>query len=281
MSRAERKQLVEKDNRDLSIKRQCELLDVHRSGLYYRPCPEKERDHELMQLIDQRFLKTPYYGSRRMAGWLKRQGYQVERKKVRNLMKRMGLRAVRPKPRLSIPGDGHSVYPYLLRNLRITHPGQVWATDITYVPMEKGHMYLIAIMDLYSRYVVNWSLSNTLDSQWVRNVVEEAIDQHGAPEIMNSDQGAQFTSEPYLSLLKAHDVKISMDGKGRAIDNIFIERLWRSVKYEEIYARPAGDGLELYRNLKQYFWRFNEEDPKEALGYQTASEYYYEKEKAA
>jgi putative transposase len=277
MSRQERKQLVDKDNRDLSIKRQCELLDVHRSGLYYQPCPEKQEDHELMQVIDKRFLKTPHYGSRRMAGWLRQQGYQVKRKRVRSLMNRMGLRALRPKPKLSIPGKGHPVYPYLLRNLTITRPGQVWATDITYVPMEKGHMYLMAIMDLYSRYVVNWSLSNTMDSKWVSNVVEEAIDQHGAPEIMNSDQGSQFTSEPYLALLKSHDVKISMDGKGRAIDNIFIERLWRSVKYEEIYARPARDGLELYRNLKQYFWRFNEEDPKEALGYQTASEYYYEK----
>lgn len=277
MNREERKKLVEKDHQYLSIKRQCDLLSVHRSGLYYKPCRVKEQDHELMQLIDKRFLKTPYYGSRRMAGWLRHQGYQVNRKKVRNLMSRMGLRAIRPKPRLSIPGNGHPVYPYRLRNLSIERPGQVWATDITYVPMEKGHMYLIAIMDLYSRYVVNWSLSNTMDSEWVSHVVTEAIHQHGAPEIMNSDQGAQFTSEPYLAVLKAHDVKISMDGKGRAVDNVFVERLWRSVKYEEIYARPASDGLELYRNLTEYFWRFNEEDPKEALGYQTASKYYYGK----
>jgi putative transposase len=277
MSREERKQLVDKHHRDLSIKRQCDLLAVHRSGLYYQPCPEKQEDDELMHLIDQRFLKTPYYGSRRMAGWLRQQGYQVKRKKVRSLMKEMGLRAIHPKPKLSIPGKGHPIYPYLLRNLAITRPGQVWATDITYVPMAKGHMYLMAIMDLYSRYVVNWSLSNTMDSKWVSKVVEEAIERHGAPEIMNSDQGAQFTSEPYLALLKRNNVKISMDGKGRAVDNIFIERLWRSVKYEEIYARPPADGKALYWNLKAYFWRFNEEDPKEALGYRTASEYYHKK----
>lgn len=274
MSRTERQGSVEMDHPELSIKRQCELLTVHRSGLYYKPQGEKEADLELMRVIDERYLETPYYGSRRMAKWLKAQGYEVERKKVRTLMRKMGLRAVHPKPKLSAPGDEHHVYPYLLRGLWVHHPGQVWVTDITYVPMERGFMYLIAIMDLYSRFIVNWSLSNTMDAQWVKRVVEEAIELHGAPEIMNSDQGAQFTSTPYIQLLKDHEVRISMDGKGRVLDNIFIERVWRSVKYEEIYARPAEDARELYENLREYFRRFNEEDPKEALAYHTSREFF-------
>jgi putative transposase len=261
--------LVDKAHK-LSIKRQCELLSVHRSGIYYGPLRTDEKDEELMKVIDKRYLETPYYGSRRMARWLQRQGYSVGRKKVRTLMRRMGLRAIHPKPKLSLPGKEHEVHPYLLRGLSIDRPGQVWVTDITYVPMERGFMYLIAVMDLYSRFVVNWSLSNTMDAQWVRGVVKEAMALYKAPEIMNSDQGAQFTSRPYLELLKHKGVRISMDGKGRALDNIFIERLWRSVKYEEIYARPAADGLELYQNLRGYFHRFNEEDPKEALAYRTA-----------
>jgi len=214
MSRCARISLVDKAHK-LSIKRQCELLSVHRSGLYYGPLRTDEQDEGLMKVIDKRYLETPYYGSRRMAKWLQGQGHQVGRKKVRTLMRRMGLRAVHPKPKLSLPGSEHEVHPYLLRGLSIDRPGQVRVTDITYVPMERGFMYLIAVMDLYSRFVVNWGLSNTMDAQWVRSVVKEAIELYGAPEIMNSDQGAQFTSRPYLDLLKDNGVRISMDGKGR------------------------------------------------------------------
>jgi putative transposase len=257
----------------ISLRHQCRLLEIHRSGLYYTPAVESEENLLLMRLMDEQYLKTPFYGIRRLTEWLHSKGYQVNRKRVARLMELMGWQTLYQKRNLSKPGKGQYIYSYLLKGLAITHSNQVWAIDITYVPMRRGFMYLCAIIDLYTRYVVGWSISNTMTSDWVRQVVEDAIAEHGRPSIINSDQGSQFTSMEYTSLFD-EEMKLSMDGKGRAIDNIFIERLWRSVKYECVYLHAFEDGVQLYEGLKNYFQFYNHERLHQSLDYKAPAMLY-------
>jgi putative transposase len=228
----------------------------------------------LMKLIDRQYLATPFYGARKIAVELKKQrGFAVNRKRVRRLMQRMGIRAVYRRPGTSKPAQGHKVYPYLLRDLKITRPNQVWAADITYIPMARGFLYLVSIIDWYSRYVISWRLSNTMDADFCVAALEEALSK-GTPEIFNTDQGSQFTGEAFTGLLKEHGVRISMDGKGSYNDNLFIERLWRTVKYEEVYLKAYDDGHEARVSLGEYFHFYNTTRPHQALGYLTPAEVY-------
>jgi len=265
--------VVSNSHPSLSIAKQCRLLDISRSSLYYQPKDTSDEDLNLMKLIDRGYLAAPFYGSRKIAVWLKSQGHHVNRKRVRRLMRLMGIRAIYQRPRTSKPGPGHKIYPYLLRDLKITRPNQVWATDITYIPMAKGFMYLVAIIDVYSRYVLSWKLSNTMDASFCIEALEEAL-LKGKPEIFNTDQGAQFTSDAFTGLLKQHDIKISMDGKGSYNDNLFIERLWRTVKYEEVYLKAYQDGREARISLGKYFNFYNNERLHQALDYKTPVEVY-------
>ena len=228
-----------------------------------------------MKAIDQQYLATPFYGSRRMRVWLQRQGCRASRKRVQRLMRTMGLVAIYRRPRTSKPAPGHKVYPYLLGGMDITRPNQVWAADITYIPMARGFLYLVAIMDWYSRYVVAWKLSNTLDADFCIQAQEEALGE-GRPEVFNTDQGGQFTGEAFTGLLEQHGVKISMDGKGRYSDNIFVERLWRTVKYEEVYSEAYTDGRQAKSDLDAYFCFYNTQRPHQALGYCTPAEVFNE-----
>jgi len=271
--------MIEMHHPQISRSRQCEILGVHRSGLYYQPVAESTENLAIMRLLDEQYYKTPFYGIRKLTEWLQNMDYAVNHKRVRRLMKLMGWKTLYREPNTSEPNKQHKVYPYLLKGRRIWKRNQVWQIDITYVPMRKGFMYLCAIIDVHTRYVVNWSISNTMSAEWCRQVVQEAIGRHGKPDIFNSDQGSQFTSEAYISLLKAHEIQISMDGKGRALDNIYIERLWRSVKYENIYLNVYEDGLSLYQGLKQYFAFYNNERLHESLDYRPP-EALYKKEAA-
>jgi len=248
-------------------------LDISRSSLYYQPIGISEEDLALMKLIDRQYLATPFYGARKIAAWLKSQGHQVNRKRVRRLMRVMGLKAIYRRPRTSKPAAGHKIYPYLLSGLKITRPNQVWAADITYIPMARGFLYLVAIIDWYSRYVLSWRLSNTLDASFCVKALEEAL-RKGKPEIFNTDQGAQFTSEVFIGLLEQHGVKVSMDGKGSYNDNLFIERLWRTVKYEEVYLKAYQDGTEAKIGLGNYFRFYNTERPHQTHSYRTPAEVY-------
>jgi len=265
--------VVDRRHPSLSIVRQCRLLDISRSGLYYQPVGISEEDLTLMKLIDCQYLATPFYGARKIAAWLKGQGQRVNRKRVRRLMRIMGLKAVYRRPRTSKAAPGHKIYPYLLGGLRITRPNQVWAADITYIPMARGFLCLVAIIDWYSRYVISWRLSNTLDTGFCVEALEEAL-KKGRPDIFNTDQGAQFTSEAFTGLLQQHGVRISMDGKGSYNDNLFIERLWRSVKYEEVYLKAYQDGREARIGLGNYFRFYNTERPHQTHGYRTPAEVY-------
>jgi putative transposase len=265
----ERRECVQPDHSELSIRRQCDLLSIHRSGFYYEPRKESELNLELMRLIDERYMKYSHMGVPSMTQWLRKdEGYEVNPKRIRRLYKLMGLKATVPGPHTSRAVKHHKKYPYLLNELEITHTNQVWATDITYIPMHKGFMYLMAVIDLHSRYVVGWSLSNSMSADWCTELVKDCIKRHEAPEIMNTDQGSQFTSEEFTGMLKDHEIRISMDSKGRAQDNIFIERLWRSVKYEQIYLKPAADGLELYQGLSEWFTYYNEERRHSSLDHE-------------
>lgn len=270
----ERRVMINKQQSSLSVVQQCRLLNVHRSGLYYQPCKESEENLFVMRLLDEQYFKTPFYGVRRLTAWLKQQGYCINRKRVKRLMELMGWQTIYRKPNTSKPCKENRIYPYLLRGLDINRANQVWAIDITYVPMRKGFMYLCAVIDIHTRYVVNWSISNTMTAEWCRQVVEEAIAQYGKPEILNTDQGSQFTSGVFTELLKEKEIQASMDGKGRAIDNIFIERLWRSVKYEHIYLRVPDDGVGLYKGLNDYFCFYNSERLHQSLGYKTPEVLY-------
>ncbi|MDA0735437.1 MAG: IS3 family transposase [Chloroflexi bacterium] len=273
MSRQRRREMVDRRHQMLSTVRQCALLGISRSSAYYqRRCPSR-KDLVLMKQIDQQYLSTPFYGSRRMKVWLGRQGHPVNRKRVRRLMRTMGVQAVYRRPRTSQPAPGHKVYPYLLGGLEITRPNQVWAADITYIPMPKGFLYLVAIMDWYSRHVVAWRLSNTLDADFCVETLAEALTK-GTPKVFNTDQGSQFTSEGFTGLLEQHEVRISMDGKGRYADNIFVERLWRTVKYEEVYLKAYTDGRQAKAGLKSYFHFYNTQRPHQALGYRTPAEVF-------
>ena len=263
---------------NISLYRQCDLLQIHRSGLYYTPVPENEENLHLMRLLDEQYYKTPFYGIRRLTAWLQKLGHLVNRKRIKRLMEIIGWRTIYRKRNTSKKSKENPVYPYLLRDLTIDHPNHVWAIDITYIPMQRGFMYLCAVIDVHTRYVVNWGISNTMTSLWCRQIVEEAIKANGQPEIINSDQGSQFTGSDYTSLLLQRDnpIAISNDGKGRAIDNIFIERLWKSVKYECIYINVFEDGMQLYEGLQKYFHFYNTERLHQSLDYQTP-EYAYRK----
>ena len=268
--------MVDAANKRLSVSRQCRLLQVNRSTVYYKKRPMKSMDLELMKLIDEQYLKTPSWGSRSMRNHLRRKGYKVNRKRVQRLMRLMGIEAIYPKPKTSRPHPDHKVYPYLLRNLTIDHPNQVWATDITYIPMSRGFMYLVAIMDWHSRKVLSWRLSNTLDTDFCIQALEEAISGYGKPEIFNTDQGSQFTSKAFTGVLKENNIAISMDGRGRVQDNIFIERLWWSLKYQYVYLWSFDDAKELRRGLGQWFRMYNQERSHQGLDDMTPDEVYYE-----
>jgi len=257
----------------LSLRRQCELLGLSRSSLYYEAAPESPENLALMRLIDEQYTRRPFYGSRRIARWLARQGQEVNRKRVQRLLRAMGLEAIYPKPKLSA-GRGHKVYPYLLRGVSVARADQVWSADITYVPLASGFMYLAAVIDWFSRLVVAWRLSNTLDGAFCQEMLEEALGR-GRPEVFNTDQGAQFTAGAWTGRLERAGVKVSMDGRGRCLDNVFVERLWRSVKYEDVYLRGYESVGELERGLRAYFAFYNGERPHQALAYRTPREVYH------
>jgi putative transposase len=261
--------LVESNHQKLSIVKQCELLAISRSGLYYEPVKESAGNLCLMRLLDEQYFKTPFYGVERLLVLLVVMGYTINRKRLRRLMKLMGWQTLYCTPRTTRIDPAAYKYPYLLKGLSVEIKNQVWAIDITYLPMKNGFMYLCAVIDLHTRYVVGWSVSNSMTAEWCAEIVKEAIATNGKPGIINSDQGSQFTSDVYINLLKENDIQISMDGKGRAIDNIFIERLWRTVKYEHIYLYVYPDGLSLYKGLQQYFTFYNDERRHQSLNYET------------
>jgi len=266
--------MIEKNNPELSVVRQSELLCIHRSGIYYTPCLESSFNLDLMKVIDEQFLDKPFYGISRMTEHLKSMGYRVNIKRIRRLYRLMDLRAIFPAPRTTWANKKHKKYPYLLRDLVITRANQVWATDITYIPMKHGFMYMVAIIDLYSRFVVNWGISNSLEADFCIEVLKEAINKHGRPDIFNTDQGVQFTCQEFIEVLENNEIRISMDGKGRALDNIFIERLWRTVKYENVYLHAYTDGLDLYRGLKKYFEFYNYQRVHQGIEYKIPSQLF-------
>jgi putative transposase len=260
---------------ELSVSRQCEILELNRTGVYYTPRPVSEEDLILMRRIDELHLKHPFYGARRLAKQLVRDGFEVGRLHVATLMRRMGIEAIYRRPRTSIPARDSLIYPYLLGGLRIDRANQVWASDLTYLPMAHGFLYLVAILDVASRKVLSFRVSNTMTPDFCVEALEEAIARFGAPEIMNTDQGSQFTSAAWTDVLKAEDTSISMDGKGRWIDNVFIERLWRSVKYEDVYLRSYENGREVQAGLTRYFDFYNRERIHQSHEYQTPDEIYF------
>ncbi len=263
----------------ISVSRQCQLLALPRSTRYHQPKPVPDKTLNLMRQIDELYMMQPFYGSRQMMRALQRLGYEVGRKRVSRLMRLMGLEAIYRKPNLSKSNPAHRVYPYLLRGLKVDRPNHVWATDITYIPVKGGFAYLCAVIDWHSRCVLSWELSNTLDASFCVRVLKRAIALHGVPEIFNTDQGCQFTSLEFTGVLKTHGVQISMDGKGRCLDNVFIERLWRSVKYEEVYLHAYVNLVEAERQLRAYFSFYNDRRPHSSHDGQTPSEVYHLKTK--
>ena len=259
----------------LPITKQCRILNISRSGVYYMPVPVSDKDRELMRTIDEIHLEEPYLGSRGIKSILKRKGYEVGRIHVRTLMRKMGIEALYKKPRLSKPHPGHKVYPYLLRGLDITEANSVWCSDITYIPMAKGFCYLVAVMDWASRKVLSWRLSNTLDVSFCIEALEEALMKYGIPDIFNTDQGSQFTSLEFTDILIKHDIKISMDGRNRWMDNIFIERLWKTVKYQEVYLKAYESISHAKKELAKFFDRYNTRRPHQGLGDRTPDEVYW------
>ncbi len=255
------------------MRRQCQLLGLNRSSLYYQPAAETAENLRLMRLLDAEYAAQPFYGSRRMTAWLIRRGEAVNRKRVQRLMRLMGLEALYPKPRLSAAAPGHRVYPYLLRGVTIERPDQAWSADITYVPLAAGFMYLAAVIDWFSRYVLAWRLSNTLDGSFCLDMLGEALSR-GRPEVFNTDRGVQFTAQAWTGRLEAAGVAVSMDGRGRALDNVFVERLWRTVKYEDVYLHGYEAVPALQRGLGRYFPFYNEERPHQALAYQAPGQVY-------
>lgn len=266
--------MIERTHPDLSIRRQCELVGLNRSTLYYEPAQESALNLELMRLMDEQYLKTPFYGWPRMLAYLRRLGYEVNHKRVRRLLQKMGIQAIYPKPKTSVSNAEHKIYPYLLRGLEITHVNQVWSADITYIPMPHGFMYLVAVMDWYSRYVLAWQLSNTLESGFCLDALHQAL-LWGKPEIFNTDQGTQFTSNRFTDCLIKVGIQISMDGRGRALDNIFTERLWRSVKYEDVYPKGYDTVPSLEHGLDGYFHLYNHERLHQSLAYRTPAEVHF------
>jgi putative transposase len=270
---SQRRTLVGPDP-DVSVRRQCEILALNRSSLYYESVGIDPEELELMRRIDELHLKYAFFGSRRISQELRTQGLVVNRKRVQRLMRIMDLEGVAPKPNTSRPAPEHPVFPYLLRNLTVSRPNQVWAADITYIPLARGFAYLVAIMDWYSRRVLAWRLSNSLDTAFCVEAVENALARFGQPEIFNTDQGSQFTAEDFTQVLRARGIKISMDGKGRCLDNVFVERLWRSLKYEEVYLNDYDNLVEARSGIGHYFAFYNDRRPHQALGYQTPAGFF-------
>jgi putative transposase len=281
LSVEQRRGLIEVGHPELSVRRQCELLGLNRSTLYYEPAVESAENLAVMQLIDKEYTAHPFYGSRKMSKWLHEvMKLEVNRKRVQRLMRLMGLVAIYPKPKLSLPGCGHKVFPYLLRDVKIERVNQVWSTDITYIGLPGGFMYLAAIIDWYSRYVIAWRLSNTLDGLFCLELLQEAL-LLGTPEVFNTDQGVQFTALAFTQLLLAAGVAVSMDGKGRCLDNVFVERLWRTLKYEDIYLNGYETVPQLETGLGQYFPFYNEERLHQSLDYRTPGQVYREGQRKA
>lgn len=280
MSRADRKEKIKKD-RTLTIKRKCELPGIERTGMYYKAKDRTEEDLEIMKLMDEIHMEYPFMGSRMIRDKLLEKGHVVNRKKVRRLMREMGISAVCPKPGTSKRNRMHRVYPYLLRNFKIERPNQVWAADITFIPMARGWLYLVVVMDLYSRYILSWKLSNSLDATFCVEALEEATGNYEKPEIFNTDQGAQFTSEEFTDHLKGEEIAISMDGKGSWMDNVFIERLWRSLKYEEVYLKGYESVNEAKEGIENWIRFYNEGRRHQSLGRLTPEQVYRNQEKAA
>jgi putative transposase len=274
MSRGKRKAMIQRDHADLSLSQQCQVLAISRSSFYYTPKGESAENLSLMRRIDELFLKYPFYGSRQMVRQLRREGVCVGRHRVRRLMRLMGLEAIYQAPRTSDPHPEHRVYPYLLRNLEVSLPNHVWCADITYIPVQRGFLYLVAIMDWATRHVLAWRLSNTMDSGFCVEALNEALSKYGKPQIFNTDQGSQFTSFDFTGILKGAEITISMDGRGRCMDNIFIERLWRSLKYEAIYLHELTDGFKAERVIGEWIGFYNTERPHSSLDGQTPAEAY-------
>ena len=274
MSRGERQALVDRADPHLSIVRQCQLLKVARSTLYYQPVPVSDDDLAVMRRLDEQYLVTPFYGARRMVAVLRRDGFAVNRKRIRRLMRVMGIEAIYQKPNTSRGHPEHKVYPYLLRGMAIEQPNQVWCADITYIPMAKGFVYLVAVMDWFSRRVLAWRLSIGMDTDFCVEALQEAMERFGQPEVFNTDQGVQFTSAAFLDELEGRGVRISMDGKGRFLDNIFIERLWRSLKYEEVFIKAYGSIAEARHSISAWLSFYNDERPHQALNYRTPSQVF-------
>jgi putative transposase len=266
--------MIEPDHPLLSVRRQCEVLGLNRSTLYYEPIGESAENLYLMRLIDEQYMRTPFYGWPRMTAFLRRQGYQVNHKRVQRLMQKMGMQAIYPKPRTSKAEKSHKKYPYLLRGLEIVQPNYVWSADITYVPMRQGFMYLVAVLDWFSRYVLAWQLSNTLDGYFCLDALQRAL-RNGRPSIFNTDQGVQFTAHEFIDCLEKTNVRISMDGRGRAMDNLIIERLWRTIKYEDIYLKDYATVSELGKGLDNYFRFYNDERLHQSLEYRTPAEVHF------
>jgi putative transposase len=269
MSAPDRRRLVERHHGKLSVRRQCQLLGLARSGIYRSPRPANDNDLALLRRIDELFTAWPFLGSRRMTVMLRAEGYAINRKRVRRLMRKMGIAALGPKPRTSKPAPGRKIFPYLLRGLAIERPNQVWCADITYIPIGRGFLYLVAIMDWASRAVLAWRLSNTMDTAFCTAALEEALARFGRPDIFNTDQGSQFTSAAFTGTLAAAGVRISMDGRGRWMDNVFIERLWRSLKYEDIYLKGYADGREAKAGIASWIGFYNSRRPHQALDHRT------------
>ncbi len=267
--------MIDRDRPKLSVSRQCKLVGMSRSSLYYKPVGSDQEDLNTMAKMDGQYLQTPFYGSRRMRVWLRSQGHNVNRKRVRRLMRLMGLDTVYRRPNTSKASPEHRTYPYLLRGLHVTRANQVWVADITYIPMARGFVYLVAIMDHFSRHVLSWRLSNTLDVDFCVEALEEALSK-AKPDIFNTDQGSQFTSNVFTNMLLEQGIQISMDGKGRYLDNIFVERLWRTVKYEEVYLRAYESVREARARIEAYMNFYNNERPHQALGYRTPAQVYHE-----
>ena len=276
MSAPDRRAKLDRHHPDLSVRRQCEMLNVARSGVYRARRPANDNDLDLMRRIDELFLRHPFLGSRRLVALLRADGLRVNRKRVRRLMRLMGIVPLGPKPRTSKPGAGHKIYPYLLRNLKIDRANQVWCADITYLPIGRGFLYLVAIMDWYSRAVLAWRVSNTMDVSFCVSALEDALARFGKPEIFNTDQGSQFTSAEFTGVLSATGTRISMDGKGRWMDNVFIERLWRSLKYEDIYIKFYADGSEARAGISQWIAFYNYQRPHQALSNRAPMEVWRE-----
>ena len=274
MSRGERKAMIRRDHPGLSLSRQCQVLAISRSSFYYAPKGESPENLALMRRLDELFMKYPFYGSRQMVRQLLREGFAVGRHRVRRLMRLMGLEAIYQAPRTSDPHPAHRVYPYLLRGMVIDRPNRVWCADITYIPVQRGFLYLVAIMDWATRHVLAWRLSNTMDASFCVEALEEALNRYGSPDIFNTDQGSQFTSFDFTGVLRQAEIAISMDGRGRCMDNIFIERLWRSLKYEAVYLHELTDGFKAERVIGEWIGFYNTERPHSSLDGRTPAEAY-------